>query len=298
MATGKETASLTVGGLPLLSFCISADGKRMATNHQSPASNSGCDRVVVWDVATRKPLFDQKLTSFETALSPDGKTLAGRQAAKCGSGISRMQRNGRSRGLSNFVYHLAFAPSNTSFAAVSADPLSGVLLKADLDDAGAAFMMSLIEGMLEKPPAQLQVWDMPLPEIGSPLPLDNKTITDFAGPNGRIAIGREESVEIWDANRRMMERRIAVPKGGAAAIALAGRTPLFSPHGKDKLTKCLGRRQRKTFAARFETAAEITVLSRSRTAKPSPLVRVVMEPSGYGITSWGPKKPSLRVVSG
>jgi serine/threonine protein kinase/WD40 repeat protein len=238
-ATGQEASRLSSQGAPQVIASVSDDGRRLATHTGPLAPENGTNRITVWDVPTGKALLNLRAAGFEVQLHPDGKSLAvgGQREVRLWSVDSGEERP-KLRGLPNYVQQLAFSPDGRSFAAATGDPIALASIKQNPTDQGATLMMAFMNMVMVSSAAEVRMWDLPLPDYGTPLPSQEAPVTCIAtGPDNLLAVGRETALEIWDASSRKLLRSISIPSGSAGVATFSPDGSLLIVGGSDKTVR-------------------------------------------------------------
>jgi eukaryotic-like serine/threonine-protein kinase len=212
---GKELCKLD-GAAGQTSLRFSGDGSRLAASGGTSAAS------VVWDVATRRTLFNQSVGAT-AALSPDGQQVAvggDRQVRfwdlKTGTELPPLHS------LSHWVIGLAYSRDGRSFATATSDPLYSAPQLED-DSFGAMFLKMMLQSTLKQgAPVEVRIWDAPAAQEGRLL-ATGKDIGALAfRRDGLTAIGRDGCIDLWDlAGRRVVHKLI----GHAGAVTCLAFTP-------------------------------------------------------------------------
>ena len=230
-ADGKELHKLDGAGAGVTSLRFSGDGNRLV------ASGGKTLAVVVWDVAERRILFNQKLW-VTAALSPDGQRLA--------AGGDRQVRfwdltSGAElpplHGLDHWAIGLAYSPDGRSFATATGEPLSGL---QELDDSSPFAMlikMMVPAALPERAAVEVRVWDSAAAQEGRPL-----TTGKGPGPlafrrDGLLALGRDGAIELWDLTGRRKERELIGHAGAVTCLAFTPEGDRLVSGGADQTTR-------------------------------------------------------------
>jgi serine/threonine protein kinase/WD40 repeat protein len=274
--SGAEQTRLKGDGKSLLNLSISGNGQRVAASSE--------ERQFVWDMATRKLIFNQKYRGFDAVMTRDGKRLAvGGQREVRFWNLDTGDELPRLRGLSGFVLNLAYSPDGRSFAAATGDLIVAALKREDPDSLGVALVMSFLDAAMDKQPVDLRIWDAPISEFGSMLTPDERPVKSFAvGPDGRLAIGRERSVELWSIPDRRVLRTIDVPEGDANAVALSPDGNLLLTGGNGREVRVWDTATGNTRPQRLKMAKEITLLS----ALPDGRTVAVAAGNSFSVVVW------------
>jgi WD40 repeat protein/tRNA A-37 threonylcarbamoyl transferase component Bud32 len=228
---GKELHKLDEAGPGVTSLRFSGDGNRLV------ASGGKSLAVVVWDVAGRQVLFNQKLW-VTAALSPDGQRLAAggdRQVRfwdlKTGTELPPLH------GLDHWVIGLAYSPDGQSFATATGEPLSGL---QDIDDnsIGALFVKMMVPAALpERASVEVRLWDAAAAQEGRPLATGKAPGVFAFRRDGLLAIGRDGAIELWNLAGRRKVRELIGHSGAVTCLAFTPAGANLVSGGADQTTR-------------------------------------------------------------
>jgi WD40 repeat protein len=228
-ATGKELYKLENASAGYSAVGFSGDGSRMI-------AVGGKVAAIVWEVATRRVLFKQRVGTG-ALLSPDGKRLAGgwdRQVrfwdVTSGAELPAIHS------LEHWVLGMAWSPDGRSFATATGDPLFAVPDVGE-GDFGAMFLKLMLDAAL-KPGAGLDVriWDAPTSPEGRPLAAGKGPESLAFRKDGLLAVGCADGIELWDLSARRRLRVLEGHKGSASRLAFTLDGRLVSG-GADQTTR-------------------------------------------------------------
>jgi WD40 repeat protein len=230
-ADGKELHKLDGAGAGVTSLSFSGDGRRLV------ASGGKSLAVVVWDVAGRQILFNQRLW-VTAALSPDGQRLAAggdRQVRfwdlKTGTELPPLH------GLDHWVLGLAYSPDGQSFATATGDPLSGLQELGD-NSVGTLFLQMSVGAILpQRASFEVRVWDAPAAQEGRPLATGNGLGALAFRRDGLLALGRDGAIELWDLAGRRMVRELIGHDGAVTCLAFSPEGDRLVSGGADRTTR-------------------------------------------------------------
>jgi WD40 repeat protein/tRNA A-37 threonylcarbamoyl transferase component Bud32 len=229
-ADGKEIGKLE-GEAGLSSLRFSGDGRRLV------ATSGKTTAVAVWDMATHRVLFNQKVGAA-AALSSDGQQLAvggDRQVRfwdlNSGAELTPLH------GLNQWVIGLAYSPDGRSFATATGDPLYSA---PELDDNsfGAMFLNMMLQSTLKQgAPVEVRVWDAPVAQEGRLLTTGTDLNSLAFRRDGMLAIGRGGTIELWDLAGRRKIRDLVGHAGAVACLAFTADRNRLVSGGADRTTR-------------------------------------------------------------
>ncbi len=228
---GKELHKLDEAGTGVTSLQFSADGRRLV------ASGGKSLAVVVWDVGTRRAVFNQRLW-VTAALSPDGQRLAAggdRQVRfwdlTTGSELPALH------GLDHWVLGLAYSQDGRSLATATGDPLSAVQELGD-NSLGSLFLQMAVPALLPQRAAlEVRLWDAAAAQEGRPL-ASGKGLGALAfRRDGLLALGRDGAIELWDAAGRRKLRELTGHAGAVTCLAFTPDGNRLVSGGADQTTR-------------------------------------------------------------
>ncbi|MFI5337940.1 MAG: WD40 repeat domain-containing protein, partial [Opitutales bacterium] len=230
-ADGKELHQFSEAGEGVSSLRFNADGTRLV------ASGGKTAAVVVWEVASRRIVFNQT-AGITAALSPDGQRLAAggdRQVRfwdlKSGAELPTLH------GLDHWVLALNYSPDGQSFATATGDPLSAFKEMGD-NSLGSMFAQMFVQAALPaRASIEVRVWDAAAAQEGRPL-------TTAKGPgalafrhDGLLAIGRDDAIELWDVAGRHKIRELIGHSGAVTCLAFTPDGDRLVSGGADQTTR-------------------------------------------------------------
>jgi len=216
--TGQLQRTLNTGGNTVLSFLLSPDGQTVIGN--------GIYALQAWDARTSALLYKTG-TPYNglAALSPDGRTLATRDAKR--NVVLRDARTGAARGNvggKDGVNDLTFAPDSQTLATVSNQFKLGFPLASGKN--GALFA----DGPIRRVPTQgeISLWDVATRARVRTFKNAGKAIgTALFSPDGQVlAAASENQTVLWNAQTGALLRRLSGHTQPVIALAFApdGRT--------------------------------------------------------------------------
>jgi WD40 repeat protein/serine/threonine protein kinase/tetratricopeptide (TPR) repeat protein len=197
-ATGKERKVLR-GGQGPWEVAFSPDGKTLVSSGQEAGS------MILWDVATGKPLHTIAGSVEGPLFTPDGKSVVGSQYSGNDS-----DNTGKFSDLK--TWDVASGKEQVAI------PVAGIL--AGLDTAQGTVVTLANRYM---PGCEIRVWDWPSGKRRLTIPVDSFRVA--LSPNGsRVAATTGRAIKLWDA--RTGDLLASLPTDGIA------RGLAFSPDGK------------------------------------------------------------------